>query len=705
MDALAAVPLHRIRRRAASAAALTVVATCAGAALAVVFALSLGPAFDLRMAAFDAGALAGLESLGLSPQSYVFTGLALQTLLAASYFAVAAILLVLAHGNRFAVLSALVLMGVGAVAMQTISALPAVDAAWEWPVRIAEALSFAVFLVWLLAFPSGRIRQPGGRFLAVAAGMLALLQILNFAGVAPFIVLAWGIVAVFVAAVLLVRHRRQAGRAPSGFPSTGTRGLRAVLLAFLAAVAALVAAAVGQWALGWGPGTVGDLVLQLVLVAAFFGIPAAVASAVLRQGLWDVKGALARTISASLATVLAVGAYLLLGVTGHLLGADKTVASVIAVMVVLLGVHPLHLIAGRRVERALYGERGTSGAVLAQLNRQLAAAGDIAGLLDGAAGGARLLLNIPFVRLVVDRDFADPEVRESGDPIPDWPVATLDLNHQGIHIGTLELALRDADQRPENAFTAADLAAVRPLADQLAGLLHAVELEAALRTAHQDLVAVREEERQRLRDNLHDGLGPVLGAVLMNLAAAGNELAQDNTARAQALVAESRAAVKGSVAQIRSLVNELRPPGIDDRGLVAAVRSAVAPLQGGSLAITVEGGVPHVGAAVESAAYRIAVEAAHNAVRHSGARQCTLSFGMRGTSLRLDITDDGAGLPVPVRRGVGLESMARQAEEAAGSLLLSVPPGGGTRVTAVFPRATASNVSGKTSGGGGDDCD
>lgn len=520
----------------------------------------------------------------------------------------------------------------------------------------------------------------------------------------PFIVPSWAVLGLLVAVVLVAGHWHVGGRAPSGITRAGTRGLLPVLLAFLAALAVMVVATIGQLILGWGPGNVGDFVLQLFLVAAFFGIPVTVAAAVLRQGLWDLKGALARTISASLVTVLAVGAYLVLGVAAHTVGADATAASVTALMVVMLGAHPLFLVVGRRVDTALFGERGNSRAVLAQLNQQLAAAGDPGELLSGVAGGLRQLLNIPFVRLAAG---GGGTAKSAGDVLPGWPVETMDLVHQGMHVGTLELALRDADQPPGTAFTAGDLAAVAPIADQLAALLHAVDLESAVRAAHHRLVAAREEERRRLRDDLQDVMGPALGAVLMNLAAARNELEGSgavpaNVAQAQILIAESRTAVKGAVVQIRRLAYALRPPALDERGLAEALRSAIAPLRGGPLSITVAGAAPHVGAAVEAAAYRIALEAVHNAFRHSGAQQCAVSFGIQYDSLLLEITDDGVGLPTPVRMGVGLESMALRAGEAGGTLHLSVPRNGGTSVVAVFPLEwmTASDISWEAPDGG-----
>lgn len=713
MNASVAVPLSPARDRTMPASMVRWLVACSGVLLLTVFVLSLVPAYGIRIEGLDFGHIAALETLGLSPQGYVFTGLVLQTLVAATYFAVAAIVLMLAAGNRCALVSAAVLMGVGTAAMQTISALPSSHPGWEWPVRIIEAATLALFLLWLLAFPTGRIRQPVRRWLAVAVVLVALAQIVDIQVLRAAMLPSWAAVMVLVGVALF------AGALAVQRP--GSNGLRPVLGSFLAVLLTLAAAAACQALLGWGPGTMGDLVLQLALGAVFLAIPVTVAAAVLRQGLWDLQGALARTITASLMTVAAAGSYLVLAVAASVVQLDRTTASVAALIVVLLVIHPLYRWTSRKISRALYGERGNSRYILAQLTRQLAAAGDPAELVVGVADGLRGMLNVPFVRIVAGTASGGARASTAGTLIAGWPVATVGLVHQGVLIGTLELAVRDADQHADTAFTAADLAAVNPLTGQLAALLHAAELELALRLAHQRLVAVREEERRRLRNDLHDGLGQALGAVMMNLAAAQNVLdgcqmldgCQQE--QAQALVAESRAAVKAAVAEIRRLVYELRPPALDERGLLEALRAAVAAMQSGPMLISVEGSLlcseqdssarsedsaPILGAAVEIAAYRIALEAVHNAARHSGASHCTVSFSCTWHSatgpgwLRLAITDDGAGLPRPVTTGVGLESMAQRAAEAGGNLTFEIPAGGGTTVLASLPlkEAPASSI-------------
>ena len=104
--------------------------------------------------------------------------------------------------------------------------------------------------------------------------------------------------------------------------------------------------------------------------------------------------------------------------------------------------------------------------------------------------------------------------------------------------------------------------------------------------------------------------------------------------------------------------------------------------------------LPDLPAAVEVAAYRIAVEAMTNAARHAGAHECRVALAMTDDappSLSVEISDDGAGLPLEIKPGIGLASMRERAAEVGGSIDFHRRDGGGTTVTARLPltRATA----------------
>jgi signal transduction histidine kinase len=154
------------------------------------------------------------------------------------------------------------------------------------------------------------------------------------------------------------------------------------------------------------------------------------------------------------------------------------------------------------------------------------------------------------------------------------------------------------------------------------------------------------------------------------------------------------------VGDIRRLVYALRPPALDELGLVGAVRdhliSAEKTGTGAThLRVTVEapaGGLHPLPAAVEVNAFRIALEAATNVVRHAQADHCTVRFDIEGgedTSdpgvLRVEIVDDGSGMPNGFRAGVGLTSMRERAEEIGGTLAVEPAAERGTRIIARLP--------------------
>lgn len=158
------------------------------------------------------------------------------------------------------------------------------------------------------------------------------------------------------------------------------------------------------------------------------------------------------------------------------------------------------------------------------------------------------------------------------------------------------------------------------------------------------------------------------------------------------LLAELKGQVKDTVADIRRLVYALRPPVLDELGLVSALREHAAQLQQGNrIAITLQTPepLPPLPAAVEVAAYRIALEALTNVVRHAQAQTCTLTLDVvtdgERQALRVTIADDGVGLAREQQAGVGLSSMRERTAELGGTWTIISPPGGGTQVVALLP--------------------
>ena len=203
-----------------------------------------------------------------------------------------------------------------------------------------------------------------------------------------------------------------------------------------------------------------------------------------------------------------------------------------------------------------------------------------------------------------------------------------------------------------------------------------------------------------MRRDLHDGLGPTLASLTFKIDAARNLLTQENE-RADRLLKEVRDQTQETLAQIRRLVYDLRPPALDELGLLSALREHIASSGHQGLQILIEApeSLPALPAAVEVAAYRIAREALTNVVRHAQAEQCRLRLGLQENVLTVEVSDDGKGIADDHHIGVGWLSMRERAVELGGSCHITRGPSGGTTVQVSFPLGVAANSSPSSSSG------
>lgn len=230
-----------------------------------------------------------------------------------------------------------------------------------------------------------------------------------------------------------------------------------------------------------------------------------------------------------------------------------------------------------------------------------------------------------------------------------------------------------------NAF--ADQAAI---AIENAQLFQQIRLHADdLQHSRERIVSAREEERRRLRRDLHDGFGPLLASLMLRLDVARGLVDHDSDAAAS-LLADLKGQVQGMIGDIRRVVYDLRPPALDELGLVATIREYATQIREVNVTVVAPESLPNLPAAAEVAAYRIAMEGLTNVVRHAGAHSCRLCLEV-GEALELEITDDGRGLPEGVRAGVGLTSIRERAAELGGLCEIESPEGGGTRVWVRLP--------------------
>ena len=561
---------------------------------------------------------------------------------------------------------------------------------WVWLTGGTPILTFG-----LLLFPNGRLPSPRWRLVAWAAAGSLIARVLanalmpgplinhpvatNPLGIphaAPVLRLVEGIaLGVFAVAAacsvasVLVRYRR------------GTQQERQQLK-WLAYAMAVVLLAFG---LGWVPVT--TPLAEVLLLGAITFIPVAMGIAILRHRLFDIDLLINRTLVYALLTVLLAGTYLGVVAAARLLLQGRATAGVSVAATALVAVlfAPLRSWLQGRADRLMYGDRHDPHAALSRLGRRLEATMEPAAVLPSLVETVAESLRLPYVAVRVDTgpDTAGSPVEHGrlvGEPL------CLPLVYQGQPVGELVLGPRT----PGEGFSPADRRVLAELAAQAGVAVHAIGLTAELRQARVRLVAAREEERRRLRRDLHDGLGPTLAGVVLGLETAGNLLdSQPSAARTRLLLERLRDETQGAIAGIRRLVYGLRPPALDDLGLVAALRTQSTTLGQGhnAMVISVEADsdLATLPAAVEVAAYRIALEAVANAARHANAQHCQVRLHQDG-ALLVEVHDDGIGLPPDWHAGVGLTSMRERAVELGGTLRVEPAPiGGGTLVTASLP--------------------
>jgi len=251
---------------------------------------------------------------------------------------------------------------------------------------------------------------------------------------------------------------------------------------------------------------------------------------------------------------------------------------------------------------------------------------------------------------------------------------TFDVVHQGEPVGVIRAGPRAA----ESELNPRDRALLRLVATHAGPAMHAVRVVADLRRAREHLVLAREEERRRLRRDLHDDLAPQLAGLALS-GAAVRQFVTTDPARAIDLAGQLTDDLRRASQQVREIAYDLRPPVLDDLGLTVAIVDRVAlPPDGGGPNVVVDAPENRLElpAAVELAALRIVQEAVTNTRKHARASECRVVLQLDGRDLLVEIRDDGRGFRADVRKGVGLRSIAERAAELGGTSDVRSSPGG-----------------------------
>ena len=392
---------------------------------------------------------------------------------------------------------------------------------------------------------------------------------------------------------------------------------------WLVAAAAVIVVAVTPWALVAGT--------PLAVLFTIPLLPAAVAAGVLRHQLLDIRLVVARGLTYGLLSALVLAAYA---------GLVVVLSDVASALVVALIALPLRSRLQTAIDQLLYGERGDPLKVASRVGRSLGAG------LPETLEEIRLALRLPYVGVVVDG-----EALAAGGVL-DGPSAELPLEG-----GTLVVGLR----RGETRLDPADERVLVLLSGPLSTAVHATTLLEQLQLSRERLVVAREEERRRLRRELHDGLGPLLTGVALSADTAANLAGGAPDAPLQEKLSAVRSDTRSAIQEVRRIVDNLGSPALDSLGLVEALRIRADQVSrrsdGSALRTIVEAAeLPPLPPAVEQAAYRIATEALTNVIRHSHASSVVVRLDADEAGLHCDVLDDG-GRTAAWHPGVGIAGM------------------------------------------------
>lgn len=427
--------------------------------------------------------------------------------------------------------------------------------------------------------------------------------------------------------------------------------------------------------------SVGGVVVSVLLNVAVAVLAVSVAVGLVRPTLGDVDALVAWTLtSAAVAAVVVTVDLVVLAAAraalGDRLDEREVTLAVLVGAVVVYG--PLRSWVGSGVQRVLFGRRADRYGAVSALAARLETSGSVPEQLPTLVEAVASTFKVPHVHVEVVTPGGGTLAASHGRRPAE--VQELDIAYGGERVGRLVLPVLGV----RSMLSRRDQGLLVDLVRQAAVAVRAGLLAAELQESRERLVIGREDDRRRIRRDLHDGLGPALGGVALRLQAADNAVAADPD-RARELVALARHEVQEALDDVRRLVHDLRPPALDDLGLEAAVRQQAERVRPEVAVVVHSEGLQGLPAAVEVAAYRIVGEALTNVVKHARATHARVALVPEGRALRVTVADDGHGIGADVVAGVGLLSLRERAEELGGHCQVRCPEEGGTVVEAWLP--------------------
>lgn len=638
-----------------------------------------------------------LGNLGLSLDFFAIYGVTLEVIFASVFVAVAALIFWRKSADKVALFISLSLLLFGTATQPiALEALTFTQPVWRLPVNVLHFLGSACFSLFLYLFPDGRFTPRWTRWVVLIwiAWLLPRYWVSDWPPSDTWLI--WPNLIVWLAGLgtaiysQAYRYRHVSNTLRRQQTKWVVFGIASAIIGFLSINIVVSGIALPK------PASADELASLMIGAAlmnsALLLIPLSIGIAILRYRLFDIDILINRTLVYGALTISVVGIYVL--VVGYLSVLFRTAGeqghlaiSVLATGLVALLFQPLRIRLQRGVNRLMYGERDDPYAVLSRLGQRLEATLAPEAVLPTIVETVKDSLKLPYVAITLNQDDVFEVAASSGNAIGE--VLRLPLVYQNQTIGQLLLGPRG----PGEDFSSADRRLLDDLAREAGVAVYAIRLTTNLQRMTTDLqhsrerlVTTREEERRRMRRDLHDGLGPTLASLVQLLDTARSLVSHDPDAAAT-LLGDVKDQLKLAITDIRRLVYALRPPVLDELGLVSAIDEYIGRYnQQNRLHVLMEtpNPFPPLPAAVEVAAYHIALEALTNVARHAKAQTCHIRLSF-DEGLCVEIIDDGVGLPPNRGAGVGLSSMRERAAELGGEFRIEPMTTHGTRVWVRIP--------------------
>lgn len=312
-------------------------------------------------------------------------------------------------------------------------------------------------------------------------------------------------------------------------------------------------------------GSIAYIYLNLVLELFLLIIPLTLTLAIVRLRLWDIDPLVNRTLVYGALSVCIVAVYTLsvLYLSRLFQTQDSFWISLLATSLVAVLFAPLKERLQRLVNRVMKGRHDDPYAVLVELGNHLIKPISPEAMLDVVVQTIKDALRLPYTGISIRVNGQSTLVAFVGESVEE--LHSFPIIHRGEDLGMLLVAPRSAGE----AFTSEDYKLLDVLLRQAGPVILNVNmtigmklLANALQESREKLVLAREEERRKIRHNLHDDLAPRLAALALN-AAAAEKYVQHDPETAKELMVDLRKVIRSTVDEIRTMVHDLRPASLD----------------------------------------------------------------------------------------------------------------------------------------------